>query len=77
MMNWDLNSLSMYQKELIEQAEKDQLAREYLHYQRKNHNAMAWIGRRMMQIGERLVTLSGDDDQQESKLAYKPDISLN
>lgn len=77
MINWDINALNLYQKELIEQAEKDQLARDVMNYQRKNHNPMAWVGRRMMEIGERLVTLSGEDDQQETTLSYKPDISLN
>ena len=77
MINWDLKALNLYQQELIEQAEKDQLARDFITYQRKGRSPMAWVGHRMMEIGERLVTLSGDDDQQDSKLSYNPDISLN
>jgi hypothetical protein len=60
----DLMIHEQYHKELVEEAEQFQLARQVL-YERRSP-ALAWVGRRMIEIGAKLVGNEG-----------KPDLSLN
>ena len=50
---------------MIKQAEKDHLAQEVIERTRKfNHHynpTLAWLGRRMMDVGTRLVEISGSE----------------
>ncbi|MBE2268960.1 MAG: hypothetical protein IAE80_12070 [Anaerolinea sp.] len=63
MLNWNLENYEQYRKELIEQAEHDQLARDVLSERRKFNPALAWVGQRMVDIGSKLVSMSADDDE--------------
>lgn len=62
MLNWNLENYEQYRKELIEQAEHDQLARDVLNERRKFNPALAWVGQRMVDIGSKLVSMSADDE---------------
>ncbi len=73
MLNWNHDHYQQYRKELIEQAEMDQLAHEILSERRKNIPALAWVGQRMVNIGSKLVEMSKQDDENR----YIPDVSLN
>ncbi len=73
MFNWDSVVNEQHRQELIREAEREQLAREFriVNGARRYNPTLAWVGRRMMTFGKTLVTLSGEDKQ------YRPDISLN
>ncbi len=62
MLNWDLNTISMVQEELIKQAEHDHLAQDVIDESRRvnpHYNpTLAWFGRRMMDVGAKLVQIS-------------------
>ena len=79
MLNWDIKSLSMMQDEIIKEAEKEHLAQEWIAETRKTNPhynpTLAWVGRQMMDFGQKLVQISGNSDDQRS--LYKPDIHLN
>jgi hypothetical protein len=79
MLNWDIETLSKMQDEIIRQAQKDHLAQEVIDDSRKSNPhynpTLAWVGRRMMSVGIKLVQISGSEADKES--LYKPDIHLN
>lgn len=78
MFNWDPNTVSRLHDELIEEAEKSHLAWEAQDEYRKHHPrynpALAWVGRRIVNVGATLVKLSGDNTTRED---YKPNVHLN
>lgn len=79
MYNWDMDSVGMLKEELLKQAQKDHLAQEVLedmHRQNPHYNpTLAWVGRRIMDVGVKLVQISGADEKTQS--AYKPDVHPN
>lgn len=79
MLNWDANSLSLMQEENIKKAEQDHLAQAVIEEERKvNHNynpTLAWVGRRMADIGIKLVQLSGSDE--DKRALHDAEIHLN
>lgn len=79
MLNWDIDSLSRMQDEIIKQAQKDHLAQEVIDDTRKSNPhynpTLAWFGRRMMNVGIKLVQISGSDGDKEA--LYTPDVHLN
>jgi hypothetical protein len=79
MLNWDLDSLSRMQEEIIKQAQKDHLAQDVIDDTRKSNPhynpTLAWVGRRIMSVGVKLVQISGSDDDKAT--LYQPDIHLN
>ncbi len=70
MLNWDVDSINRIQEENVKQAEKDHLAQEVIEELRKfNHHynpTLAWLGRRMLVVGTKLVEMSGSE--QDSNL---------
>ena len=79
MLNWDMNSLSLMHEEQVKNAEKEHLAQAVIEETRKvnpNYNpTLAWVGRRVAEVGLRLVRISGSD---EDKRAFAdPDLHLN
>ncbi|MEP7291423.1 MAG: hypothetical protein ABI835_06545 [Chloroflexota bacterium] len=79
MLNWDINSLNLVQEELMKQAKKDRLAQDVIEEERKanpRYNpTLAWVGRRMLDFGGKLVAISGSEDDKHS--LYSPDVHLN
>jgi hypothetical protein len=79
MLNWDVDSLGKMRDELLKQAEKDHLAQEVIedmHKSNPHYNpTLAWVGRRIMNVGVKLVQMSGGKDDRQS--AYKPNIHSN
>ncbi len=79
MIQWDLDSINRMQAELIERAQKDHLGQEVLDENRRQNPrynpTLAWVGRRIVNVGAKIVQLSGDADQ--PRTGYKPDIHLN
>lgn len=79
MYNWDMDSVANMKQELLKQAEKDHLAQEVLEDIHKAHPhynpTLAWVGRRIMDVGVKLVQISGADDKTQA--AYKPNIHSN
>lgn len=76
MLNWNDSVSEQHREELIRQAEREHLIREMLeerrlHPIRRYNPALAWVGRRMMTFGSKLVTMSGEDGQ------YRPDTNPN
>lgn len=61
-VQWDLVQIKIEHEEMIRQAEQEKLAQEALddlHPNVKSYNpALAWVGRRMVEIGSKLVALS-------------------
>ncbi|MFN8450826.1 MAG: hypothetical protein U0521_20160 [Anaerolineae bacterium] len=74
MLNWDIDNMSKFQDEILRQAEKDHLAQEVVDDMRKlnpHYNpTLAWVGRRIMDIGAKLVQISGNESD-------KPDLHAN
>ena len=79
MLNWDVNSLTLMQDEMIKQAEKDHLAQEIIDETRKANPlynpTLAWFGRRVMDFGIKLVQISGSEEDKQT--IYEPDVHLN
>ena len=79
MLNWDIHSLSLMRDDMVKEAERDHLAQEVLDEVRKSsphyNPTLAWVGQRMIGFGQRLVLISGSEDDKSS--LYKPDIPLN
>ena len=79
MLNWDINSLNQTHEEMLKQVEQDQLAQEVIDELRKSNphynSTLAWVGRRMMTVGQKLVQISGSAEDRQS--LYEPDIHLN
>ncbi len=79
MLNWDINNLNLIHDEMLKQAEKDHLAEFAVQEIRKtNHRynpTLAWVGRRFVDIGAKLVMISGSDEDKQS--IYEPEIHLN
>ena len=79
MFNWDANSLNLIQEENIKKAEKEHLAQEVIDETRKvnpNYNpTLAWFGRRVAEVGIRLVRISGSDE--DKRLLHDAEIHLN
>ena len=79
MINWDINSLNRMQEELIRQAKQDQLAQEVIEENRKanpRYNpTLAWVGRRIVDVGAKIIQVSGSEDDKQS--VYSPDVHLN
>ncbi|MBI1257336.1 MAG: hypothetical protein GC204_07690 [Chloroflexi bacterium] len=79
MINWDVNSLSLMQEENIKKAEKEHLAQEIIDETRKvnpNYNpTLAWFGRRVAEVGIRLVHISGSDE--DKRILHDAEIHLN
>lgn len=79
MYNWDMDSVGKIKEELLKQAEKDHLAQEVLEDIHKTHPhynpTLAWVGRRIMEVGVKLVQISGADA--DTQAAYKPDVHPN
>jgi hypothetical protein len=70
MLHWDIDSLNKMQDEIIKQAEKDHLAQEVIdeaHKSNPHYNpTLAWVGRRIMNVGIKLVQISGSEDEKRS-----------
>jgi len=66
MLNWDVNSLSKKQEEMIKLAEREHLAQEVIDESRKanpHYNpTLAWVGHRIMDVGVKLVQISGSEE---------------
>lgn len=79
MFNWDIDDLSRMQDELLKRAEQDHLAQEVIDETRKlnpHYNpTLAWVGRRIMEVGTKLVQISGSETDRQS--LYKPDVHPN
>jgi len=79
MLNWDANSLSLIQEENIKKAEKEHLAQSVIEETRKsnpNYNpTLAWFGRRVAEVGMKLVQISGSDEDKRS--LHDAEIHLN
>ena len=79
MFNWDSNSLNLIQEENIKKAEKEHLAQEIIDETRKvnpNYNpTLAWVGRRVAEVGIRLVRISGSDE--DKRQLHDAEIHLN
>ena len=79
MLNWDANSLNLIQEENIKKAEKDHLAQALIEETRKvnpNYNpTLAWVGRRIADLGINLVRISGSDE--DKRLLHDAEIHLN
>jgi len=79
MLNWDANTLTLMQEESIKQAEKDHLAQEVIEESRKvnpNYNpTLAWVGRRVADIGIKLMQMSGSDE--DKRALHDAEIHLN
>lgn len=77
MLNWDVNSLERIHDEWIQRAEQEQLAQEVIDEERKSNPrynpTLAWVGRRMMDVGQRIIRISGS----EADKHYNPEIHLN
>lgn len=70
-MNWNHIDIEQRRKELIEQAQRDMLAQEFLSDMQKNNPALAWVGQRIADFGMKLVKAATPGDQS------KQDTSLN
>ena len=72
MLNWDVNSLERIHFEWIQRAEQEHLAQEVIDEERKvnpNYNpTLAWFGRRMMDFGQKIVQISGSEDDKNFSL---------
>jgi hypothetical protein len=70
-----LESVRVYQDELIREAEAERLVLEALAERHQaGHSPIAWIGRRMIELGNSLVEISGDKADGAEERAT---ISLN
>lgn len=69
MQSWTEIDIEQYQKELIDQAHMDQLAREVLRDQPHHNPALAWVGHRIAALGLKLTHRRNDE--------HAPDVSLN
>jgi hypothetical protein len=79
MLNWDVNNLSLFQEEMLKQAEKDHMAQEVIDESRKENprynSTLVWFGRQMIDFGSKLVSFSGNEGDREKLSA--PEIHLN
>jgi hypothetical protein len=79
MLNWDVNSLSLMHDEQVKNAEKEHLAQEWIEETRKsnpNYNpTLAWFGRRVAEVGLKLVRISGSDE--DKRQLHDAEIHLN
>jgi hypothetical protein len=78
MLNWDIDNLKFIREEMVKQAQNDHLAQELIEENRHEHHtynpALAWVGRRLVTVGAKIVAISGDEDQ---RAGYQPEIHLN
>ncbi|MEO8393441.1 MAG: hypothetical protein ABI700_10660 [Chloroflexota bacterium] len=79
MLNWDASSLTLIQEENIKKAEQAHLAQAVIEETRKvnpNYNpTLAWVGRRIADLGMNLVRISGSADDKQS--LHDAEIHLN
>ena len=78
MFNWDIENLHLIHNEMIKQAEQDHLAQALIDANRKTQRhynpALAWVGQRMMNVGQKLVAISGNTDDESANQSH---IHLN
>lgn len=74
-MNLELDVQRQRQEELIREAEEARAANELL-ADRKNP-ALAWVGRRMVEVGKSLIKMSGDDATPTATWVIDPNENLN
>ncbi len=75
MNNLDLEVQRQRQEELIRQAEEARVANEVM-AERKNPT-LAWVGRRMVEVGSRLIKLSNDETTPPPNWTIDPNQNLN
>ncbi len=79
MLNWDIDNLKFMHEEMVKQAEKDHLAQAVIDESRHLHHtynpALAWVGRRLVTVGAKIVAMSGDEN--DPRAGYQPEIHLN
>ncbi|HVU10651.1 MAG TPA: hypothetical protein VHD90_05205 [Phototrophicaceae bacterium] len=66
MLNWDVHSLEQIHDEWIERAEQEHLAQEVIDEERKSNPhynpTLAWFGHRVMDFGQKIIQMSGSED---------------
>ncbi len=79
MLNWDIDNLKFIREEMVKQAQNDHLAQEVIDESRHEHHtynpALAWVGRRLVNVGTKIVAISGNDD--DPRAGYQPEVHLN
>jgi hypothetical protein len=75
MMSMELDVQRQRQEELIREAEEARAASEVM--ADRKHPTLAWVGRRMVEMGSRLIRMSNDDQETAETWTIDPNRNLN
>jgi hypothetical protein len=67
MLHLELLAQQQRQEELIKRAQEDRLAQELLANERRYIPSLAWVGERIIEIGQSLIALSGRESERQSR----------
>jgi len=67
MLDLELITQQQRRQELIKRAQEDRMAQELLASERRYIPSLAWVGKRMVEIGKSLIALSGRETERHSR----------